>query len=327
MKHKHQRFPSLPAWLSGLVLALAAGQAAAAAYPVKPIRIVVPFPAGVTTDIVARTVAESMSRTLGQPMIVDNKAGADGTIGVADVARSAPDGYTLVVSANGPLSAAPHLRKTLPYDVLKLTPISDLVRATFAVYVADRVPARTLDEFVAYAQKNPGKLNYASGNLTGQLSFAYITGQKGLDMVHIPYKGETDAMNDLLGGRVEAMVATLGTGLPQVAAGKLRVLAVIAPERSAEIPDVPTISQAGFDNFPIQSWIGMFGPPGMPQAIVQQLNAAATKALEDPAVRSKLQGMRTIVSPSTPEAVAAFARFQLDAHGEVIRQAGVPMAE
>lgn len=311
---------------SAAVMGLAAPQAMAADFPSKPIRIVAPFLAGVTTDIVARTVADALTARLGKPVIVDNKAGADGVIGVMDVVKAAPDGHTLLVVTNGPLSAVPNLKKNPPYDVLKdLTPISDIGRATFAVYVAAEVPAKTLPEFIEYAKANPGMLNYASGNLTGQLSFAYMAMKAGLDMAHIPYKGETNAMNDMIGGRVQAIVATLGTGLPMVEAGKLRILAVIAGERNAEIPDVPLISEAGFQDFPIQSWFGMFGPAGMPPDVVTKLNVAMTDALNDPAVLKRLKGMRTEVTSSTPEGLAVVLRAQLEAHGKIIRDAGISL--
>lgn len=304
--------------------ALASTGSAHAAYPEKPIRVVVPFPAGVTTDVVARAVSEAVATRLGQPLIVENKAGADGTIGVLDVTRAAPDGYTLLMATNGPLSAVPNIKANPPYDVVKdLTPVSDIARLTFAVYVTESVPANTLQEFIDLAKKNPGKYNYASGNLTGQLSFAHIALTEGLDMTHIPYKGETNAMNDLLGGRVEAIIATLGTGIPQVKAGKLKMLAVIAKNRVAEVSDVPTIEEAGFPSFPIQSWIGMFGPAGMPADVVDTLNKAVTDALNDPTVISRLGQMLAVPSPSTPQEVADVLVFQRDTHGKVIREAGV----
>jgi len=309
-----------------LAMGFAAFQALASEYPSKPIRIVAPFPAGVTTDVVARTMANALSTRLGKPVIVDNKAGADGVIGVMDVVRAEPDGYTLLVVTNGPLSAVPHLKKNPPYDVMKdLTPISDIGRATFAVYVNPNVPAKTMAEFLAYVKANPGKVNYASGNLTGQLSFAYMTMAAGLDMTHVAYKGETKALNDMMGGHVEAIVATLGTGLPMVEAGKLRILAVIAGERNAEIPDVPLISEVGFPDLPIQSWFGMFGPAGMPAEVVAKLNGAVTDALQDSAVIKRLTAMRTEVSPSTPEGLATVLQAQLDAHGKVIRDAGISL--
>jgi tripartite-type tricarboxylate transporter receptor subunit TctC len=315
--------------LSSILVTLSLASAcgiAAAQYPEKPIRVVVPFPAGVTTDVVARAVTEAVGVRLGQPIIVENKAGADGTIGVMDVKRAAPDGYTLLMATNGPLSAMPNLKQNPPYDVVKdFTPVSDIARLTFAVYVAADVPAKTLREFIDLAKANPGKFNYASGNLTGQLSFAHIAMTSGLDMAHIPYKGETNAMNDILGGRVEAIIATLGTGIPQVKAGKLRMLAVISKDRVAALPEVPTIEEAGFPAFPIQSWVGMFGPAGMPAEVVDKINVAVTDALNDPEVKRRLETMLAVPSPSTPKEVGDFLVFQRDTHGKVIREAGVSL--
>ncbi|MDF3883022.1 Bug family tripartite tricarboxylate transporter substrate binding protein [Cupriavidus basilensis] len=312
--------------LSGFVLAASVSAAVAADYPDKPIRIVVPFPAGVSTDIVARTMADAIAVRLGQSVIVDNKAGADGVIGVMDVARAKPDGYTLLIATNGPLSAAQHLKKSPPYDVLRdLTPISDIGRATFAVYVSPRTPAKTLPEFIAYAKAHPGKLNYASGNLTGQLAFAQIAKTAGLDMTHVPYKGETNAMNDMFGGHADAIIATLGTGLPMVKAGKLRILAVLGQDRNPEIPEVPTLTEAGVPAMPIQSWFGMMGPARMPTAVVQKVNRAVTDSLNDPAVIKRMHMISVEPRTSTPDAAAQVLRTQLEAHGKAIRDANLPL--
>ncbi|MFC4342710.1 Bug family tripartite tricarboxylate transporter substrate binding protein [Cupriavidus numazuensis] len=298
----------------------------AADYPDKPIRIVTPFPAGVSTDIVARTLADALTVRLGQSVIVDNKAGADGVIGLMDVVRAKPDGYTLLVATNGPLSAGQHLKKNPPYDVLRdLTPISDIGRATFAVYVSSRTPAKSLREFIAYAKANPGKLNYASGNLTGQLSFAHITKAAGIDMTHVPYKGETSAMNDIVGGHADAIIATLGTGLPMVKAGKLRILALLAKERNSEVPNVQTMTEAGFPEIPIQSWFGIMGPARMPTSVVQKINLAVTEALKDPLVIKRMRMINVEPRPSTPEAAAHVLRTQLEAHGKVIRDMNLPI--
>ncbi|CAN7760636.1 tripartite tricarboxylate transporter substrate binding protein [Cupriavidus necator] len=326
MKKILAKFFPIGRTLCGLLLVASVSGVAAADYPDRPIRIVTPFLPGVSTDIVARTIADALTARLGQTVIVDNKAGADGVIGVMDVVRAKPDGYTLLIATNGPLSAAQHLKRHPPYDVLRdLTPISDIGRATFAVYVSPRTPAKTLSEFIAYAKANPGKLNYASGNLTGQLSFAHIVKIGRLEMTHVPYKGETNAMNDMFGGHADAIIATLGTGLPMVKAGKLRILALLANERSSEIPEVPTLTEAGFPALPIQPWFGMMGPARMPTAVVQKINQAVTDALKDPTVIKRMRMISVEPRTSTPEAAAQVLRTQLEAHRKVIRDANLPI--
>jgi tripartite-type tricarboxylate transporter receptor subunit TctC len=223
----------IAALLLGLTAALVPLATQAQTFPNKPIRLVVPFPAGSATDSIGRTLGAAVSVALGQQVIVDNKAGADGAIAAAEVARAAPDGYTLLMATNSPMSAVPALRKVPPYDpVADFTPITDAGRYTFFIVVHPSVPANSIAELIQYAKANPGKLNYATGNTTGIVSTALFASLAGIQMVHVPYKGEPQAMTDLIGGRVQFLVATAATVAPHVREGRLRALAVTLEQRS-----------------------------------------------------------------------------------------------
>src|SRR5438132_11116859 len=220
--------------------------AAHAQYPNKPVRVVVPFPSGSSTDIVTRVLANSVSQSIGEQLVVDNKAGADGAIAAAEVAKSPPDGYTLLMATNSPMSAVPAMKKNPPYDpVADFTPISDIGRYTFFIVVHPSVPVKTLAEFIAYARANPGKLNYATGNTTGIVSSAYFASQAQIQLVPVPYKGEPQAITDLVAARVQLMFSSSSTSVPHVREGKLRALVTTLPRRSALLPEVPTIAEAG----------------------------------------------------------------------------------
>ncbi|KAF1046743.1 Bug family tripartite tricarboxylate transporter substrate binding protein [Xylophilus sp.] len=305
-------------------LAAAGGTTAAAGYPAKPVRLLVHFPAGSSTDVIARVLADKVSAKLGQPIVVDNKPGADGAIAATELKRSAPDGYTLLLATNSPMSGVPAMKKAPPFDPVKdFTPITDVGRYTFLVYVNAAVPAKTLPEFVAYARSKPGQLSYAAGNVTGLLSFAAIAQQSRLDMTQVPYRGEPPAITDLVGGRIDAMVATAGTGLPHVQSGRLRALATILPKRGATLPDVPTVQESGFPDFSIAPWAGLFGPAGMPRDVVAVLNREFGAAMKQPDVIRKLAEQEFALSPSTPEALGALVRRQLDVHRDILRSAGI----
>jgi tripartite-type tricarboxylate transporter receptor subunit TctC len=305
-------------------LLLAASTAASAAYPEKPIRLVVHFPAGSSTDVIGRILAQSFSARLGQPVVVDNKPGADGGIAAMEVKRAAPDGYTLMLATNTPMSGAPMMRTTLGYDPVKdFTPITDVGRYTFFLLLNAQLPPRTLAEFLDYARARPGKLNYGSGNVTGQLAFASIAHAAQLDMTHVPYKGEPPAITDLVGGRLDGMVATAGTSVPHVQSGKLRALAVVAERRAASLPDVPTLREAGFSGFTIEPWLGLFGPANLPRDVVERLSKAFAASAKDPEVLKKLVPQDFALNPSTPEELGALVRRQLEIHRELGRIAGI----
>jgi tripartite-type tricarboxylate transporter receptor subunit TctC len=311
--------------LVAAVLALSLCAAAVAQqYPSKPIRLVVPLPAGSATDNVARILAPMVSKALGQPIVIDNKAGADGMIAAQEVMRAAPDGYTLLLATNSPFSAVPAMKKVPPYDVMTdFTPITDVGRFTLFLVVNSELPVKTLPELIAYAKKNPGKLNYGSGNTAGIVSFAQIIALSGIDVVHVPYKGEPAAMTDLLAGRVQMMFSNLSSAMPHIQSGRIRALAPTLPRRAPQLPDVPTLAEGGLPQFNIVSWAGLFGPAKMPRDIVMRLNREFGLALQNPENIAALQKQGFPLTSSTPEELAVLVKDQLDSYTRILRGAGV----
>jgi len=297
---------------------------AQAQYPNKPVRVVVPFPAGSSTDIITRVLTNSVSQAIGQQLVVDNKAGADGAIAAAEVAKAAPDGYTLLMATNSPMSAVPALKKTPPYDpVADFTPITDVGRYTFFILVHPSVPAKTLAELIDFARANPGKLNYATGNTTGIVSTAYFASLAGVQLVHVPYKGEPQAVVDLVAGRVQLMFCSSGTSIAHIRDGKLRPLVTTLDKRSHMLPDVPTIAEAGMPQFSITSWAGLFGPARMPREVVQRLNKEFGAAMSRPDVQAAMEKAAFALNPSSPEQLAAFVKEQMESYRRILRAAGV----
>jgi tripartite-type tricarboxylate transporter receptor subunit TctC len=295
-----------------------------AQFPNKPIRIVVPFPAGSATDTISRILGASVSNAVGQPVVVDNKAGADGAIAGAEVAKAAPDGYTLLMATNSPMSAVPALKKIPPYDpVADFTAITDIGRYTFFIVMHPGIPAKTLQEFIQYARANPGKINYATGNTTGIVSTAFFASLAKIEMVHVPYKGEPQAMTDLISGRVQFMFASSSTSVPQVRDGKLRALVTTLPRRSPILPDVPTIAEAGMPEFSVTSWAGLFGPAKMPKEVVDRINREFAAAMARADVQAAMEKQAFVLSPSSPEKLGAFVKEQLESYRNILRAAGV----
>jgi tripartite-type tricarboxylate transporter receptor subunit TctC len=307
-----------------LAAALAFAAPSFAQYPNKPIRIVCPFPAGSATDTISRILGNAVSAAVGQPVIVDNKAGADGAIAGAEVVKAAPDGYTLLMATNSPMSAVPAMKKVPPYDpVADFTPITDIGRYTFFIVVHPSVPAKTLPEFIQYAKANPGKVNYATGNTTGIVSTAYFSSLAKIEMVHVPYRGEPQAMVDMVSGRVQFMFASSSTSVPQVKDGKLRALVTTLPRRSHVLPDVPTIAEAGMPEFSITSWAGLFGPAKLPKEIVDRVNREFAAAMAKADVQAAMEKQAFVLSPSTPEKLGGFVKEQLESYRNILRAAGV----
>jgi tripartite-type tricarboxylate transporter receptor subunit TctC len=298
--------------------------ASAQQFPSKPIRIVVPFGAGSATDLISRVLGNSVSAAIGQPVIVDNKAGADGAIAASEVAKAAPDGYTLLMATNSPLSVVPAMKKSPPYDpVADFTPITDVGRYTFFVVVNPDMPVKTLPELVQYAKANPGKVNYATGNTTGIVSSALLASLAKIEMVHVPYKTEPQVMADLVGGRVQMMFASSTTSMPLIRDGKLRALVTTLPRRSHLLPDVPTIAEAGYPSFSIISWAGLFGPAKMPADVVARLNKEFVAAMGRPDVQDAMQKQAFVLTPSTPEKLAGWVKEQLESYRSILKAVGI----
>lgn len=310
--------------LIAMMTAFGIASAAAEGFPARPMRLVVPFPAGSSTDIIARVVGERVAAKLGQQVIIDNKPGADGAVAGVEVRRAAPDGYTVMLASNSAMSGMPAMRAIPPYDVMAdFSPITIVGRYAFFVFVHKDLPATTLKELVAYMKANPGKVAYGSGNTTGRLSIAAIAAAHGLEATHVPYRGEPPAMTDLVTGRIQVMVATHGTGGSHARDGTIRPLAVILQQRSPLMPDVPTIVEAGFPEVDIAGWAGLFGPANMPREIVTLLNKSYSDAMSEPAVKQRMAEMDVVLTPSTPEKLATFTERQLEAHRKIVGKAGI----
>jgi tripartite-type tricarboxylate transporter receptor subunit TctC len=255
---------------------------------------------------------------------VENKAGADGAIAAGEVAKSPPDGYTLLMATNSPMSAVPAMKKNPPYHpVSDFTPITDIGRYTFFIVLHPSVPAKTLPELISYARANPGKINYATGNTTGIVSTAFFASQAQIKMVHVPYKGEPQAITDLVAGRVQLMFASSSTSVPHVREGRLHAVVTTLPKRSALLPEVPSIAEAGMPQFSITSWAGLFGPAQLPREIVQRLNKEFGDAMKRPEVQSAMERQAFTLSPSTPGELAAFVKEQMESYRRTLRAAGV----
>jgi len=308
-----------------LVLAAAAG-AAAAQYPAKPIRFIVGFPPGGSADPTTRILAAALAEQMGQPVVVENRPGADSAIAAEQVARLPADGYTIMFASNSAMTAAVALRKQPLYDPLTdFTPISMVGRATQFFYVHPEVPARTLKEFIEYARANPGKLNYGTGNPLSILYFVQLTGATGISMVHIPYKGEGPLNPDILAGRVQSSFLSTAAAVSYAKEGRLRPLAVLLDRRSPLLPDVPTIDEAGVSAVTARQWAGVFGPPRMPREIVDRLNKEVNAALQRPDVLEKLQSYGYSAQGSTPERLTEINRDDLALWRKLVREAGIPL--
>jgi tripartite-type tricarboxylate transporter receptor subunit TctC len=302
----------------------AASGAAAQTYPAKPIKFIIPFGAGSSTDVVGRLIAAPLSQALGQPVVVENKPGGDGVIAGAEVKRAAPDGYTLLLATNSPLSVGPHLHKQPPYDpVADFTAISHVGYYSFFLITNPTVPAKTLPELIAHVKANAGKLNYATGNTTSLVSSALFARLAGLDMTHVPYKTEPPAVIDLLSGQTQVMIASFSPIGGHIRDGKLRAIATTMPTRSSLLPDVPSIAELGFKDFPVVPWAGIVGPAGMSKDVVDRLNKEIVAILAKPEVKEQMDRQAFAVSSSTPAELAQNIKDRVVSWGQVMKAAGI----
>jgi tripartite-type tricarboxylate transporter receptor subunit TctC len=299
---------------------------ALAQYPARPLRFIVGFPPGGSADPTTRIVGAALSEQLGQPVVVENRPGADSALAAEQMTRIAPDGYTLMFASNSAMTAAVALRKVPAYDPLKdFTPVSMVGRATVFFYVHPSVPAATMKEFVEHARANPGKLNYGTGNPLSILYNVQLMSAAGIDMLHVPYKGEGPLNPDMLAGRVQSAFLSTGTAVSHAKEGRLRPLAVLLEKRSPLLPEVPTIAEAGVPQVTVRQWAGVFGPPRLPQAIVERLNKELNTALKRPDVLEKLQTYGYAAEASTPERLAEINRDDLALWRKLVREAAIPL--
>ena len=311
--------------LAFALVALSAGQTLAQPYPSRPIRIVVPFPPGGAVDFYARVVQAPLTDALGQAVIIDNKAGASGMIGAEQVAKAAPDGYTLLLGNIASLAINVGIYPKMPYDPAKdFTPIIRTVDVNYVLVVHPSLPVKTVAELIAYAKANPGRISYGSagsGSLP-HLSMELFKAQTGADFVHVPYKGGGPMVTDLLGGSIQVVIADQANLMPHVVAGKLRALAVASPKRSPNVPDIPTIAESGVTGFEATAWQGLMGPPGLPADVVKRLNDAFNTVMAQPAVREKLVAGGLDPIGGTPDDFARFIRAEIAKWSKIAKDVG-----
>jgi tripartite-type tricarboxylate transporter receptor subunit TctC len=300
------------------------GAVLAQAYPNRPVRVVVAFTAGGTTDIIARTIGQRLSEKLGQPFVIENKPGAGGNIGTESVVRAAPDGYTLIVNSVGPMAVNPTLYKNLAYNPLTdLVPIAQIADVPNVLVVHPSTGVKSMDEFLRYARDNPGKLNYASTGIgtSSHLSGHMLAARAGFQATHVPYKG-AEALKDLLAGRIQFMFATIPSVIAHIRAGTLTALAVTSTQRSRSMPQVPTVAESGFPGFEAGSWFGFFAPKGTPREVIATINAAVNQVIAEKAVDSRLTDEGADPAAGSPERFGAFVAREYEKWRAVVQQAG-----
>ena len=314
----------LMAALVGAVLALPQAALYAQSWPTKPIRFVISFGPGSASDVLARIAGQELMQSLGQPVVVLPKPGADGALSGMEVKRAAADGYTYLFGSNSALAVVPNLRKEPPYDTIKdFTPITYLGDNTFFIVVHPSVPAKSIAELIAYAKAHPTTVNYASANTYALVTTGMFAAKNGIQMHSVPYKSEPDAIPDLLSGRIHLLFGTATNTVPHVNEGRLRALATTLRERSALLPDVPSFPEAGQANFPIGPWFGMIGPAGIPREIAARMNKEMVAVLAKPSVRDAMLKQGFVARSSTPQELTAYLKEQLAIWKTALKSAGV----
>lgn len=294
------------------------------AFPSKTVRIVVPFAAGGTSDVLARTLGQKLSEAWKQPVVVENKPGADGNLGADAVAKSRPDGYTVLLVDTSTLTISPLVMAKMSYDPLKdLLPVSMLSFSAYGLVVNPKVPAKSFKDLIAYSKANPGKLNFSAGTMGHKLVSAQLKSVSGLDWLTVPYKGGAMALNAVVSGEADATVVGLLSAIPQVQGQRVRALAVTGPARSGTLPDAPTLAESGLQGFVAGSWQGALVPNGTPDAIVRKLNAGFAAALRDPEVKAKLAKQGTDPIGDSPEKFAAFLEKDAQRWKAIAADAGI----
>lgn len=311
--------------VAGIAAGLPMGRTALAqAWPSRPIRLVVPYPTGGPTDVLARIVAAKLPDVLGQPVTVDNRAGASGQIGAGEVARAAPDGHTLLSNASIHV-INPSLYAKSPYDAIAdFAPVTQLATVPLILVVNNELPVRSVRELIDYAKANPGKLNFGS---SGNAAAPHLAGEQfkimtGVQMQHVPYKGSAPALTDLIGGAIQLMFDSMPSAMPHVKSGKVRAIAVTTARRVAAVPDLPTIAEAGVPGYDIGTWYGVWAPKGTPAPIVQRLHAEIVKVLAMPDVRERYASLGAEPVGSSPDAFAAYCASELQKWGKIVRESG-----
>ncbi len=324
-------FVRLPGAAAAFLIAAALAPAAhstarAQEYPTRPIRMVIAFPAGGPTDFVGRLVADRLKTILPQPVLIENKPGANGAIGADFVAKAEPDGHTIFLTTVGAVAITPHMRNNLPYDTLRdFAPVTLVVRNTTTLVVRADHPARSAKDVVELAKSKPGQIPFASTGVgsTTHLAMELLSTAGGVKFVHVPYRGAAPALTDLLGGQVQAFFADVPVLIPHITTGKVRALGAASAQRNPRLPDVPTLAEAGYADTSSDNWYGLLAPAKTPPAVVARLHAAFVQAINDPAIKQKLIDSGAIPVANSPAEFGKMLKEELDRWGKVVREKGI----
>ena len=310
--------------VAALMMVALTTQASAQTYPTRPVTIITPFAAGSVTDATARSIAAYLQEALGQPFIVENRAGAGGMLAASMVAKAAPDGHTLLITTNSTHSAAPGLFKNVPYDPIKdFTPVARIGSFPSLIAVHPGQPIKSMQDLVALAKANPGKLAMAHGNSTGQITIEALKARTKIDIARVPYRSNPVAMTDLIAGHVPLMVPDFGTGLPQLKAQKIRPLAVLTKARSATLPNVPTLHETVMPDYDLLAWAGMFAPAGLPAPVAERISVELQKMLSRPEIKERLLNQGVEVFYTGPKDFDAYVKSELKKWTGLIKEAGI----